>query len=157
MVVETPSRIPNWRYGRICNSVTIRHQVIHCPPSGIFSRAGEPSQSVSCSYLVLRCFRWNRRLGFQFSLDWSEGFESWVATTPADDWDPPRLDLRNHCGLKRLNYRHWKNGFGQRTFQTFPGRQRLGIHPRMLPRPLPVLLTMTPGASEFQPFIRIFH
>jgi hypothetical protein len=46
-------------------------------------------------------------------------------------------------------------GLASELSKLFPGRQRLGINPRMMPRPLPVLLTLVPGAAEFQPFIRM--
>jgi hypothetical protein len=46
-------------------------------------------------------------------------------------------------------------GLASELSKLFPGRQRPGINPRMMPRPLPVLLTLAPGAAEFQPFIRM--
>jgi len=47
-----------------------------------------------------------------------------------------------------------KMGLASELSMLFPGRQRPGIHPRLMPCPLPVLLTLAPGAAEFQPFIR---
>ena len=88
-----------------------------------------------------------------FMEDRSEEFESWVATIPVDDAEPHhyRLDVHNHCGSKSITYRHWnpampvcafytgKMGLASELSKLFPGRPRPGIHPRLIPRPLPVL------------------